>query len=62
MQPKVYLFELICHWTFINPILVYERSFETNQQQTYMGQVFMLDGQDICLYIIIPSLTPTISS
>ena len=47
MQPVGYLCSLVCWYdtetNFKDPKLVYLRSFETNQQQTYKNQVFMSD-------------------
>ena len=46
---------------FKDPNLVYLRSFEMNQQQIYCwwwgGQVFMLNGWEVCSYMIVPSLS-----
>ena len=39
-----------------DPELVHSRSFEMNWQQTYRGQVFMLCGGKVRLFMIIPSL------
>ena len=57
MQPEVYFFWLVdTKNTFRILELLYSKSFEMNQQQTYKGHVFMLDGWEVHLHTIIPSL------
>ena len=42
--------------SFENLEVMYSRSFEMNQQQTYKGLVLLLDGWEVCSYTLIPSL------
>ena len=54
-------FQIVSHtkyhvlYSLKDPKLVYSRSFEMNQQQNYRGQVFISDGWEVCLYMIILS-------
>lgn len=46
----------LTHNRFQKPKLVYTKSFDMNQQQTFTGSSFMLDGWEVPLYTMIPSL------